>query len=102
MKKPSTIQIATLLQVGALASMIAGGITYFETSASAEERYELAATDREVGDLRTRLRLVQIELARFRALARERELTDEERIELRSLEAEREVLLGRLGELGKI
>lgn len=101
-------KVATWLTV---AGTIAGGavwlVTTFESKAEAQaarERLrneaaaavELAATDRELGDLRTRLELVEIKIRRLQDLADERGLTRSENIELESLLQERDVLLRRL------
>lgn len=107
-KSGNSFGIGKILQIGALVSMTVAALAYFETAENAEqrereseERLELAATDREVGDLRTRLRLVRIELARYRAIAETRPLTEGEKIDVRALEAELSVLLARLQELGE-
>lgn len=95
----------------AVAGSIAGGavwlVTTFESKAEAREArerilaeteaaVELAATDREIGDLRTRLELVEIKIRRLQDLADSRGLTRSEKIELESLLQERDVLLRRL------
>lgn len=73
-------------------------ITSFETKANAEAQRNLIAEDRETGDLWTRLELIDIKIQRYKDLADVRSLTESEGIELRSLEAERQVILERLAD----
>lgn len=99
--------IATLVGVASLMGMTIGAANYFENKADAErvharierattEAIRVAESDRELGDLRTRLRLVMLEIQRYQDLSDVRQLTEAERIDLRSLEAERDVLQQRL------
>lgn len=76
----------------------AGIITFFETKANADSEREIIAADRETGDLRTRLELIEIKIQRLKDFSELRSLTEAEQIELRSLEAERRVILERLAE----
>ncbi len=98
--KTNALSISRLVQLGTLVSMVVGAVVFFETSTAAEERYELLASDREVGDLRTRLELVKLKIQRLRDIANVRSLTADEGVELRSLERERDILLTRLTETG--
>lgn len=81
-----------------IAGSSATAIAYFETKANAEAEREIAAEDRETGDLRTRLELIEIKMQRLKDFSEIRPLTEAEQIELRSLEAERRVILERLAE----
>ena len=65
--------------VVAVVGLVAGGVATswatFETKSNATERYEVAATDREKGDLETRLDLVKVKIARLTDIAELRALT---------------------------
>lgn len=76
----------------------AGVITFFETKVNADSEREILAEDRETGDLRTRLELIEIKIQRLKDFSEIRDLSEAERIELRSLESERQVILERLAE----
>lgn len=93
--------IGTVLTLcGLLAGGVATAYLTFQTKAEATEQHEMAAADREKGDLSTRLDLVKVKIARLTDIAELRPLTPEESIELKSLEAERDILLKRLTDLG--
>ena len=91
---------AVLTLCGLLASGVAASYLTFQTKGEATVQHEMAASDREKGDLQTRLDLVKVKIARLTDIAELRALTPEEAIELKSLESERDILLKRLTDLG--
>ena len=98
------MKVATLSSIVGFLILIAGStvsvMTFFETKADAAQARELLAADSESDRLRTRLELIDIKLQRYKDLADVRDLTESEKIDLRSLEAERTVILGRLAAKG--
>lgn len=104
--------VRSIMEVGGLIAMVLAGIAYFETSTSASKSHQdirtemqreisIAAEDREIGDIRTRLKLNQMAIDRYQEIAKVRALAEDELIDLRALEAERDLLLQRMTELGE-
>lgn len=85
--------------IGALVFIIGTAFSvqaYFETRAHADEIHERIAGDRETGELRTRLEILDIKLQRYKDLATTRPLSEAEKIDLRSLEAEHAAVINRM------
>jgi hypothetical protein len=88
---------------GAVAAIVVSTLAFdarYENEVSAQQQHDLLAADREDGDLRTRRDLIEIKIQRLKDISALRELTEAERIDLRSFEAERAVLLSRLASKG--
>lgn len=92
--------------LGALVAMIIGGVNYFQSRDQAirdyaaletgfSERMELAAGDRETGDINTRIDITRIRIQRLKDIADVRDLTQSELIDLDSYQRELDRLLKR-------
>jgi hypothetical protein len=72
------MNVKTMIEVGTLVAMIAGGIAYFEKASEAADAHELLAAEQEVGKLETELKLLELDIRLLRGIEENRSLTPEE------------------------
>lgn len=90
--------MAAISAVAAIAGGTVAVESRYEKQSAAAAEYTQLANDQENARVRTQLDVIAIKLQRFKDLAKSRPLTEEEQIDLRSLEAERAALLNRLAQ----